>query len=850
VEWEAHGRIDLFTLGSHDTSARLLIPEKLHGRESEVSRLHAAFDRVLTSGRSELVLLSGYSGIGKSSVVNELRKALVPGRGLFASGKFDQYKRDIPYATLCQALRSLVLRFLGKSDTELANWRTQLQAAVGGHGQLIVNLIPEAELIIGKQPPIADLARNDTETRFRGVLRRFLGALAQQGHPLVLFLDDLQWTDSATLVLLEYLLMEPGVQHLLLIGAYRNNEVNPTHPLLRTLKVFREAEIAMDEIVLAPLDLDDTDRLVADTLHCTPERAGPLAGLIYEKTAGNPFFAMQFINALAEESLILYTPEIAAWSWDLERVRAKSLTDNVIDLMISKLNRLSVTTREVLKKLACLGSSAETRTLGMVHQVTVEEIHSAFREAVNIGLVSRRDNAYAFLHDRIQEAAYALIPEDERAPTHLRIGRLLAENTPVEKREENIFEIVNQLNYGVELITSPQERELVAGLNLIAGNRAKTATAYGSSLVYVSTGMVLLGEDCWQRHNALMFAMELSRAECEFLIGETAAAEERLSTLAAHALALVDRAAVTRLRVALYTTLDRSDCAIEVGLEYLQSIGIEWSPHPTDEEVRWECDRMWHLLGSRPIEELIDLSLMNDPDWRATMDVLVEIAPPARFTGGNLHHLLLLRMTNLSLEHGNCDGSCYAYACLTIVLGHRFNDYQTGFRFGKLGVDLVDRRGLDRFKARVYMCFGLLMPWTKHAPKPLRAACYMGRELPREFRKPRFARCCRDRASGTPRVGRNEPLRGGYSAGARAGFHPERGPCQRTRFMVQYWAWLPNKLSCLSAKRAAVLSSLGRRWQSAATRPASPAPPGRTDGARFPVHDRVARRTPGSRDGR
>ena len=275
---------------------------------------------------------------------------------------------------------------------------------------------------------------------------------------------------------------------------------------------------------------------------------------------------------------------------------------------------------------------------------------------------------------------------------------------------------MNQLNRGVELITSPQERELVAGLNLIAGNRAKTATAYGSSLVYVSTGMVLLGEDCWQRHYALMFAMELSRAECEFLIGETAAAEERLSTLAAHAIALVDRAAVTRLRVALYTTLDRSDRAIEVGLEYLQSIGIEWSPHPTDEEVRWECDRMWHLLGNRPIEELIDLSLMNDPDWRATMDVLVEIAPPARFTGGNLHHLLLLRMTNLSLEHGNCDGSCYAYACLTIVLGHRFNDYQTGFRFGKLGVDLVDRRGLDRFKARVYMCFGLLMPWTKHAP--------------------------------------------------------------------------------------------------------------------------------------
>jgi PAS domain S-box-containing protein len=438
---------------------------------------------------------------------------------------------------------------------------------------------------------------------------------------------------------------------------------------------------------------------------------------VHEKTGGNPFFAIQFLGALAEERLLAFDQGMAVWNWDLERIRAKGYTDNIVDLMLGKLNRLPAVTRDVLKQLACLGNHAEAATLSLVHEASGDEIHSALWDAVRAGLVFRLDDDYAFLHDRIQEAAYALVPEDERAAVHLRIGRLLAGHTSDEKREEMIFEIVNQLNRGVALITSIEEREQVAELNLIAGNRARLATAYDSSLVYLATGEALLAEDCWERCYALAFAMDLKRAECEFLTGELATAEERLATLSGRAATLVDRAAVTCSRVALYTTLDRSDRAVEVGLEYLRYIGVKWSPHATDEDVRQECERMWQLLRSRPIDELLDLPLMNDPDWRATMDVFAQVAPPARFTDGNLHHLLFLRMTNLSLEHGNCDGSCYAYASLNIVLGHRFGDYQAGFRFGKLGVDLAERHGLDRFTARVYMCFGVfVMPWTRHAP--------------------------------------------------------------------------------------------------------------------------------------
>ena len=308
AEWESHGRIDPFPLGKHDVPDRLLIREELYGREREIDSLLAAFDRVVAHGTPELLLVSGYSGIGKSSVVNELHKALVPTRGLFASGKFDQYKRDIPYVTLAQAFQSLVRPLLGKSEAELGRWRDALREALGPNGQLMVNLIPELELVIGKQPPVPDLPPQDAQNRFQMVFRRFLGVFAQKEHPLALFLDDLQWLDTATLDLLEHLITHPEVRHLLLVGAYRDNEVSPSHPLLRTLEAIRKTDARVHEIVLAPLGLDDVGRLIADALHCEPERARPLAQLVHEKTGGNPFFAIQFFTALTEEGLLAFNP--------------------------------------------------------------------------------------------------------------------------------------------------------------------------------------------------------------------------------------------------------------------------------------------------------------------------------------------------------------------------------------------------------------------------------------------------------------------------------------------------------------------------------------------------------------
>jgi PAS domain S-box-containing protein len=715
AKWEAQDQIDDFPLGEQDTPDRLLIPEKLYGRQREVEILLASFDRIVKSGTPELVLVSGYSGIGKSSVVNELHKVLVPPRGLFASGKFDQYKRDIPYSTLAQAFQSLIRALLSKSEAELNSWREALREALDPNGQLIVDLVPEVKLIIGEQPPVPDLEPQDAQRRFQLVFRRFISVFARPEHPLALFLDDLQWLDPATLDLLEDLLTRSDLRHLMLIGAYRDNEVDAMHPLVRKLEAVKNAGATVEEITLAPLASENLAQLIADTLRCEAERAAPLAQLVHEKSGGNPFFALQFMTALSEEGLLTFDHDAARWSWDLNRIHAKGYTDNIVDLMVGKLTRLPVATQAALQHLACLGNVAEITVLSIVHSTSKEEIHSDLWEAVRLELIVRLEGVYRFVHDRVQEAAYSLIPAELRAATHLRIGRLLAAHTSPEKREEAIFEIVNQLNRGAELITARDEREQLAELNLTAGKRAKASTAYASALTYLVAGAALLEEDSWERRHELTFALQLNRAECEFLTGARAEAEQRLAALSSRAATMVERATVACLRADLYMTLDQGSRAVAVGLDYLRHLGVDWSPHPTEEEARREYERIWLQIGDRTIEELVDLPLMTDPASLATLDVLTKLGPAAFFTDFNLHSLVVCRAINLSLERGYGDGSCPHLEWLGAVAGACFGDYQAGFRFGQLGYDLVEKRGLKRFQARTYNNFAVqVLPWTRH----------------------------------------------------------------------------------------------------------------------------------------
>ncbi|HBN08954.1 MAG TPA: protein kinase, partial [Cyanobacteria bacterium UBA8530] len=691
AQWKDEGRIEAFPLGERDLSERFRIPQRLYGRDQEIAELLKAYERVSSRGDSEFLLVSGYSGIGKTSLVKELYQPILRDRAFFLAGKFDQYKRDIPYSTIVQAFRECVQQLLAESAPKVAEWREKLQAAVGINGQLIVDVIPQVGLLLGTQPPVLELPLTEAQNRFNLVFRNFVGVFAQPEHPLVLFLDDLQWADSASLKLIRNLITDPETRFLFLIGAYRDNEVSPAHPLMLTLEEIRKDGVVIREIVLLPLSLRDLNRLIADSLHEGAGRTEPLAALVYEKTGGNPFFFVQFLKNLHGEALVRFDRSKAAWTWDLAAIEAMGFTDNVVDFLVGKLKKLPTATQLTLKLFACAGNKVEAPFLAAICQETESEIARDLEAAISEGLVLPAEDAYRFLHDRIQQAAYSLIPEEDRKKIHLRIGRLLAVRGA--NLEEIVFDIVSQYDLGASLILDSEEQQRVAELNLMAGRKALASSAYLPALAYLSAGLTILPDDVWENRYPLVFALHFEKAECEYLTGNFEETERLLFQLLAKARDDLDKATVYRLMVDFYTTTDNIGQAIERGMQCLALFGIELSVHPSREELVAAHDEVWQNLGGRSIEELLDLPLMTSREMRIVLEILSVLKTSALYTDLNLFGLIGCVSVNISLRFGNADASTMGYALFGSALGSHFGDYRNGYRFGKLAYDLVEKNG-------------------------------------------------------------------------------------------------------------------------------------------------------------
>ncbi|WP_233888392.1 trifunctional serine/threonine-protein kinase/ATP-binding protein/sensor histidine kinase [Paraburkholderia flagellata] len=715
--WEAHHRIEPFPLGQHDASDQLLIPEKLYGREAPIEALTTAFDRVVESGSVELVLISGYPGIGKSSVVNELHRVLVPPRGLFASGKFDQYRRGIPYVPFAQAFQTLVRNLLSMREAEVEPWRCALMEALGPNGQLIVNLIPELALIIGEQPAAPTLPPQDAQNRFQIVFRRFLGVFARPEHPLALFIDDLQWVDTATLDLLAHLATHPEVKHVLLVGAYRDNEVDVAHPFARTLESIARAEGKVQHIELAPLTRDSVAQLVAESLHCDCASAAPLAQLVHEKSGGNPFFTIQFLTALADEGLLTFDPRAAKWGWELPRIRAKGYTENVADLMAAKLSRLPSAARDALGQLACLGNVAEVAALTWVQGSSEERMHADLWEAVRTGLVFREADAYEFAHDRVQEAAYALIPDNERAAAHLRIGRVLVSRTPPDALEDAIFDIVNHLNRGAALIAQEGEREQAVALNFIAGKRAMRSTAYVAARGYLAQGVALLSPDAWMQRYESTFELYLAFSECEYLVGDFAKADALADMMLAAAHSILDRAKVYSLRIELYQLAGRYDESFAVALVALRGFDIHFPE--SDEDIQ----AAFHIAlqdvrvnqARRSIGELVEAPEATDPAIHAIVNLLLQAMNCAFAARPAFYPLITLKAVNLSLQYGNTDNSSFAFGNYALMLVSLIGDIPTAVEVSEMSLKLNERFGNRHLNGKLLHLYGAHVNfWRRH----------------------------------------------------------------------------------------------------------------------------------------
>ncbi|WP_323047340.1 AAA family ATPase [Paraburkholderia sp.] len=700
ARWLAAGRIESFPLGTEDIPERFQVPRKLYGRDEEAKWLLDAFQHMTSTGRAVLASVRGYSGIGKSALVDALRKPLVAKHGYFISGKFDQYQRDIPYGTVTQAFRELVRQLLAESETDIAGWRQRIQAALGVNGQLIVDVLPQVEIIIGPQPPVAALPPSEAQNRFRIVLRQFVAVFASEDHPLVVFLDDLQWTDAVCLTLIEDLMTHPDTRHLLLIGAYRDNEVDASHPLAATLETIRHSGAPVTDLKLAALSVVHLNELVADTLHASPVVCEPLTRLVYERTEGNPFFFIQFLDTLHKEGLLRHDTRHWVWQWDLDQIRAKDFADNVVDLMVGKLRQLSVPAQEALQLAACLGNMFELRHLALVSRKSATETEQCLATAVRERLLLRTHGSGKFLHDRIQQAAYSLIPATRHAAVHLRIGRVLLANLTGDELSEHLFDVANQFNRGAALLDDRDEKAQVATLDLRAGRKAQASAAYASARVYLAAGIALLDEKDWDNRHELMFGLQLASAECEFLTGDFDHAERLIAELLRHTASTFDRAAVYHLKVLLHVMKSENSQAVASARACAMLFGIDIPAHPSWEQAQAEYETLRRNLEGRTIEALIDLPLMTDPELRTAMEVLSIPLEAAYFTDLHLFCLLVCRMVNVSVRHGMSGPIAQAYNWLGTILGPVFHSHSEGDRFIELARELVEKHGFIPFRAK------------------------------------------------------------------------------------------------------------------------------------------------------
>ncbi|MEH2094209.1 trifunctional serine/threonine-protein kinase/ATP-binding protein/sensor histidine kinase [Nostoc sp.] len=743
------GKIENFVPGRQDKSGHFLIPQTLYGRKEEVAKLMAAFKRV-ASGSSEMMLVSGYSGIGKTSVVNEVHKPIVGARGYFIAGKFDQFKRNIPYASLIQAFQSLIQQLLTENEAQIQVWKEKLLTALGENGQVIINVIPEVELIIGTQSSVTQLGAAESQNRFNRVFGQFIGVFTTQDHPLVVFLDDLQWADSASLNLIELLMTDSDAyggkprKYLFLIGAYRDNEVSPTHSLMLSLDKIQSSGAVVDNIVLAPLQLTDVEALISDTLKNHREYSNPLTELLLHKTGGNPFFLTQLLKTLYQEDLLTYEFHSGKWEWNIQHIQAIGITDlNVVELTARNIRKLSPETQKVLKLAACIGSTFNLEVLAIVNEASSLTTAAQLWSALQAGLIlplnqdykiplvfSQEDSGdvtltdvkvdYKFLHDRVQQAAYSLIPDEQKKATHLKIGQLLLQNIKPEERKENIFALVNQLNYGTDLLISETEKYQLAELNLIAGQRAKAATANDSASKYLQVGLGLLVEESWKCEYELTLALHSEAAEAAFLSGDFAGMQRFVEIVQNCAKTLLDKIKVYEVQIQAYVSQTKLLEAVNTALEVLKLLGVEFPQEPNPSDIRQALGETAAIFNEKRIEDLIELPQMSDPYKLAAIRLLSSIFAAVYLAVPQLLPLTVCKQVQLSVQYGNASVSPFGYANYGLLLCGVVGDIDSGHQLGQLALNLVSKLNAQEIKAKTVVIVNIFTRhWKEHLKETL-----------------------------------------------------------------------------------------------------------------------------------
>ena len=778
---EEIGEVVLFPLGQQDICDRFQTPQKLYGREREITQLLKSFEQVAETGKTEIILVKGYSGMGKSSLVGELYKPITACRGYFLSGKFDQFQRNVPYSGLVGAFRGLIQQLLGDTQTQLQVWREKLLQALGKNGQIIIDVIPEVELIIGKQPAVPLVGNRERNNRFNLVFSNFIGTFCDPNYPLTIVLDDLQWADSATLNLMERLLTEGKIRYLLMLGAYRDNEVSASHPLAATLDRLQQNNHRINEITLKSLPLDQVANLISDTLQYSPTHVRNLAQLVWHKTGGNPFFVNEFLQALSGEKLLQFHHSSRTWQWNMAAIKARDFTNNVVELMVAKLQKLSPSVQEVLSLAACWGAEFDLQLMTWLLKKSPQEVFNLLTMPLKRGLITPLSEPdenlliqfYKFGHDRIQQAAYTLIPEVQRPQKHLAIGRVLLENHSEIEQEDKLFDIVDQLNRSIDLIENGGEQENLAILNLQAGIKASDANAYGAAMAYFDQGISLLEENSWQHQYNLTLTLYQEATKAAYLNADLEQMEALAEIIAREAKNPVDRLELAKTKIDAYTNQRRFTEALNAGLESLAALGIEFpqaacqkdfapghinlpkisspflqkilvfliknlptnylsTPHLFPLIVLGQLANIKNLIGDRQPADLANLPKMQDPLIREALTLLVKISPVTYMAAPALFPLVVFKQIELSINYGNAPVSAFSYATYGMFLCGTLEEFSLGYEYGQLALKVLSQSKDKQFEAAILMpIHHFINHWTTHLQdsiEPLQQAFWVGLE--------------------------------------------------------------------------------------------------------------------------
>ncbi len=740
-QWQQHQCITDFTLGSRDISDRLKISQKLYGREKELEVLFGAYRRVC-AGNREMLLISGSAGIGKTALIRELHQPIARQQGYFIEGKFDQFQRNRPLSAIVEALRHLIRKLQLESPTRLEQWRKGVMAVLGDNGQIIVDVIPELEQIIGKQPLVGELEPALAQNRFNLTFGKFVRVFATPERPLVIFLDDLQWADLASLKLIQSLIEDWNTNYLLFIGAYRHNEVNASHPLMlqledinRQIRTVEDTTVAVNYLNLTPLDSSALNRMISDILSCAESLSLPLTEIIWQKTEGNPFFTRELLYFLHQEGIISFDRQQGCWQCDIAQVKVLAISDDVVEFMSNRIGELSDRTQQVLKIAACLGDRFNLDTLaiacGQSEVDTAIDLRQALTESFILPVseiyqfsgdfqptINQEINSvipYQFLHDRVQQAAYSLIAPEKKLTTHYQIGNLLLQRTSPEAREAEIFAIVNHLNLAVELIEDVTQREQLAELNLAAGIKAKDATAYDNAWNYFATGLKLLPPNAWHNRYDLTLALSLATAEAAYLNGNLARMDELVTDILAQGRSLLDRVQAHEIRIQAQIAQGKPLAAVEIALEVLKSLGIRFPLKPSKLRILLALVKTKLTLRGKSSKDLINLPPIQDPTKLAAGKIMMLAGSSAYSAAVELVPLLALKGINLSIKYGNAPISTYGYAGYSIILCGYLENIEAGYTYGKLALDLVNKLNAKELKAKNIMMFNnFVRHWKEH----------------------------------------------------------------------------------------------------------------------------------------